>query len=440
MRVSIYGCGYVGLVTGACLADSGIEVGLYDIDLIMLEDLVEGISPIKEPDLGDLLESGFDKGTIRIFMDIKDAVDFGAVHIITVGTPIAKNGDLDLSNVMSVASEISRHLKKDATIVNKSTSPVGTLERIEKRFQDPKFQEIKVGFVSNPEFLTVGQAVENFKDPDRIIVGGDNEESLFPVLEMYKEANLIQKIVTMESKSAELTKYASNAMLATRISFMNEMAELAYVLDVDIDEVIIGIGSDQRIGSRYLNPGAGFGGSCLPKDVKALISLGDRVGTNMTLMSAVDRINERQKVQMFKKIKMSYSFLSDRPGLAGRTFAFWGLSYKKATDDTRDSPALALIDDLLREGTIIKAYDPAAGNKVKEIYGDLIEISDNKENILTNADGLVIMTDWDEFKEADLQVIKDRLRHQIIFDGRNLFDPKEMKNLGIAYYSSRRAR
>jgi UDPglucose 6-dehydrogenase len=434
MKIAVIGTGYVGLVSGACFADKGFDVTCIDIDEEKINLLNEGKIPIYESGLKEIVNNAMKRGHLFFSTDIKDAVLKSKVVFICVGTPESKDGKPDLSAVWAVANSIGLILKNNPTtefkvVATKSTVPVGTGDEIEKIFQ--KYGLKKIAVVSNPEFLKEGNAIADFVKPDRIIIGTDSEEAkqiLADVYSIFTRKN--ERIITMDRKSAELTKYAANSMLALRITFINQIANLCERIGADISSVRKGIGSDSRIGPAFLFPGPGYGGSCFPKDIKALIGLGKNQDFPLTIMEAVDEFNQKQKHVLADKVKRHFG-----DELKGKTIAIWGLSFKQETDDVRESPAIYIIRDLLKEDAQIKAYDPEATTNFRKVY-DLNNITycSSMYDTVKNADALVVVTDWNEFKMPDFDKIKDLMVSPVVFDGRNLYSPKKMNDLGMIYF------
>ncbi len=423
------GTGYVGLVTGTCFAESGNNVTCVDINQQKIENLKNGIIPIYEPGLKELVVRNYEQGRLSFTTEIKEAVSNCAVLYLAVGTPQGDDGSADLSALWSVVDSIAPHVRDDVIIVTKSTVPVGTNAGIYNRLQEINGKKYHVA--SNPEFLKEGAAINDFMYPDRVVVGV-REETVGEVLrELYSPFLRTDKpFLVMSPESAELTKYVANAMLATKISFINEMANLCEAMNGDINDVRRGIGHDQRIGFQFLFPGVGYGGSCFPKDVRALSSMAKNHDLPPTILNAVDDVNNRQKYILVEKIKEHFD-----GNLSGKTIAVWGLAFKPKTDDIREAPALVMIHELLDAGANIKAYDPEAMANVQEELGDRIEFSEHPLSALEGADALAINTEWDTFRNPNFDDLKSRLASPIVFDGRNLYDPKQMERLGFSYYS-----
>ncbi len=435
MRIAIYGVGYVGLVTGACLAEMGHEVLCVDIDANKVMQLQNGIIPIYEPGLESIVKKNLIEGRINFTTDPAAAVNYAATQIIAVGTPPQEDGSADLQHVLAVAKTIAHHMQAAKLIVNKSTVPVGTADQISAVIAaELARRNVKIHFsvASNPEFLKEGSAIEDFMKPDRIIIGAENHEAETLLREIYAPFNQgNDRIIVMDVRSAELTKYAANAMLATKISFINEMANLAELLGADIEEVRVGIGMDPRIGYEFIYPGCGYGGSCFPKDVKALIRTAKTIQYPATLLNAVDLVNQRQKQNLFTKVYRHF-----QGQLTGKTFAVWGLAFKPNTDDIREASSRVLLEALWEAGAIVQAYDVQAMDAIKKLYGsrsDLI-LTTTKEAALHQAEALIICTEWPDFRTPDFAVMIAQLKQPLIFDGRNLYNPTHMREKGFTYY------
>jgi UDPglucose 6-dehydrogenase len=436
MRITVIGTGYVGLVAGTCLAQVGNDVVCLDVDEGRIAQLSSGIVPIHEPGLDDLVRANFSAGRLRFTTDQKYAITHGQVILVAVGTPAGEDGSADLEHALAAARSIGQHLVDEAVIVNKSTVPVGTAQQVRAAIaMELERRDAAVSFevVSNPEFLKEGAAVEDFMRPDRIIVGTDNERARSVMRRLYEPfSRNHDKLMFMDERSAELCKYASNAMLATRISFMNELANLADHLGADIEKVRRGMGSDPRIGYDFLYAGCGYGGSCFPKDVRALVHMASECGAQrLGIVEAADRANELQKRSLIDRICKVFG-----NDLSRRRFALWGLAFKPGTDDMREAPSLVIIQELLRRGARIVAHDPVAMNNARELLDDqpCVTFSESAVGTLNGADALVIVTEWPEYKSPDLDIIRDRLATPVIFDGRNLFDPADMAALGFSYH------
>lgn len=435
MKLTIFGSGYVGLVTGACLADVGHTVMCVDRDEAKIEALKRGEVPIYEPGLDAKIEANAKAGRLQFTTDAQKGVEHGRVIFIAVGTPPDEDGSADISAVLSVAKTIAIYMTDHKVVVTKSTVPVGSADQVQGVIEHTlKAQNKTIGFdvASNPEFLKEGNAIEDFEKPDRIVVGTSNHEAAEVLREIYAPFNRrSNRMVEMDIRSAELTKYAANAMLATKISFMNELSNLADALGADIEQVRVGIGSDARIGYHFIYPGAGYGGSCFPKDVKALAAMGRKTGVKATLVEAVEDVNERQKMVLVNKIDKHF-----KGDIKGKTFALWGLAFKPATDDMREAPARVIMEALWEKGAKVKAYDPKAMEECARIYGSRPDLTlcEHATDCLDGADALVVVTEWKEFQAIDVDEIKKRMKSPVIFDGRNIYDPKRKKAQGITYY------
>ncbi len=432
MRIAVVGTGYVGLVAGTCFADVGNDVICVDKDVEKIKMLKAGRIPIYEPGLEEMVKRNYDQERLSFSTDIKEAVQKSKIIFIAVGTPPNEDGSADLQHVLAVAKEIGKHMNDFKVIVNKSTVPVGTADRVKEEVS--KYTKHDFAVVSNPEFLKEGAAIDDFLKPDRVVIGTDNEEVAELMRDLYAPFVRTGKpIIIMDIRSAELTKYAANAMLATKISFINEIANFCEKVGADVDMVRKGIGTDRRIGPYFIFPGTGYGGSCFPKDVKAIIRTARTYGMNLQILEAVEAVNERQKTILLNKIKNYFN-----GNLSGKTVAVWGLSFKPNTDDMREAPAIALIRALVKEGAKIKAHDPEALKEAEWRFEDILNkelfLINKRYNALEGADALVIMTEWNEFREPDFYLIKELLKHPAIFDGRNLYDPKRMARLGIDYF------
>jgi UDPglucose 6-dehydrogenase len=437
MRLTIFGTGYVGLVTGACLADVGHQVLCVDVDATKIHRLRKGDIPIYEPGLAAVVERNLAAGTLAFTTDASAAVAHAPVQIIAVGTPPDETGAADLQYVLAVADTIASHATGHKVVVVKSTVPVGTSDAVATRLAARQMPGFTFDVVSNPEFLKEGSAVGDFLKPDRIIVGAASERARAVMTEIYEPFNRShERTIYMDVRSAELTKYAANAMLATKISFINEMANLAERLGADIEQVRRGIGADQRIGYHFIYPGAGYGGSCFPKDVQALLRTAGELDYPASLIAAVQTVNNRQKHTLFEKLQAEFG------DLAGKTVAVWGLAFKPNTDDVRYAPSRTLIEALWAAGGRIRAYDPVAGHEIVRIYGerpDLV-LAPDKYAALDGADALAICTEWQQFRAPDFDEMAARLKSRVIVDGRNLYLPDRMRDLGWTYISIGRQR
>ncbi|MBC7482410.1 MAG: UDP-glucose/GDP-mannose dehydrogenase family protein [Rhizobacter sp.] len=440
MKITVVGTGYVGLVTGACLSEMGNHVLCLDVDACKIRTLNEGGMPIHEPGLDTLVQRNVAAGRLRFTTDVEAAVAHGVLQFIGVGTPPDEDGSADLQHVLAAARSIGRYMGEYKVIVDKSTVPVGTADKVRAALADALRQRgvaLPFSVLSNPEFLKEGAAVEDFMRPDRIIIGADDgdERALQMVRAVYAPfMRNHDKLQVMDVRSAEFTKYAANAMLATRISFMNELALLAERVGADIEQVRRGIGSDPRIGTHFLYAGAGYGGSCFPKDVKALVRTGQDHGVALGVLTAVEAANDRQKRVLVDKVTACFG-----EDLTGRSFALWGLAFKPNTDDMREAPSRVTIEQLLRRGARLRVYDPVAMDEARRLLGDgpaaSITFASSPEDALSGCDALLIITEWREFKSPDFDAIRSRLKQPLVIDGRNLFDPAMMRALGIDYRS-----
>lgn len=437
MKITVIGAGYVGLVVGACFSRLGINVTCLDLDAHKINLLNRGGVPIYEPGLEDVIRTCSEQGRLRFTTSYDEAVEHGEIFFIAVGTPQGEDGSADLQYVLSVASELSERIRRQSVIVNKSTVPVGTAAKVETLIADAlKRRGVEVDFavVSNPEFLREGVAIRDFMEPHRIVIGGRQPWAIEKMRRLYAPLNQDHdNIMVMDTSSAELTKYAANAMLATRISFMNELAQLSAHLGADIEEVRRGIGSDPRIGPHFLYPGCGYGGSCFPKDVRALIRMGHENRVRLGILTATEVANDRQKlllVDMFEK------FYEGRGSVRDRTVALWGLAFKPGTDDIREAPSLKLIKTLLELGVRVRAYDPAAAGHVASLFAgaDGFTIHDTKDDALKTGDALMVVTEWAEFRNPDFDLLAAELGDRVVFDGRNLYDPEELAAKGLSIY------
>ncbi len=433
MKISMIGTGYVGLVTGACLADAGNHVLCLDLDETKIKILNEGGIPIHEPGLLELVRKNVAAGRLRFTTSIEESVAYGLVQFIAVGTPPDEDGSADLKYVVAAARNIGRFMTSEKVVVDKSTVPVGTADKVRDAIaEELKSRSANMPFhvVSNPEFLKEGAAVEDFQRPDRIVVGLDSARAEEVMREIYAPfQRQHDKLMVMDVRSAELTKYAANAMLATRISFMNELANLAESLGADIESVRRGIGSDTRIGYGFLYSGCGYGGSCFPKDVKALIKTAATNGHDLAVLNAVEDANDRQKLVLVKKITKAFG-----ENLSGKRFAIWGLAFKHNTDDMREAPSRIVISELVKRGASIAAYDPVAMLEARRVIPEPIDYVDHPMQALSNADALVIVTEWKEFRSPDFEEIARQLKTPQIFDGRNMYEPAVVKRAGLTYH------
>ncbi len=436
MRVSIFGTGYVGLVTGACLAHSGHDVMCVDVDDAKVERLRAGEIPIFEPGLEDIVKGSVAQGRLQFTTNAKEAVEFGEIVFIAVGTPPDEDGAADLRYVLQVAESIGAHMTEYRLVVNKSTVPVGSAERVKNKINETlkaRGASIEFDVASNPEFLKEGAAVTDFLKPDRIVVGCDCERVIKRMRELYAPFNRNHdKVMFMDVRSAELTKYAANAMLATKISFMNEISRIAERLGADIELVRRGIGSDPRIGYQFIYPGIGYGGSCFPKDVKALVRTANGVGETAPLLTAVEDVNDTQKLVLLNKLQQHFG-----DNLAGKTIAVWGLAFKPNTDDMREAPSRVLMEGLWSLGAKVQAFDPEAMAETKRIYGERDDLTLCKKayDALQGADALVVCTEWQAFRSPDWKRVGEMLSSKVVFDGRNLYQPEWLTDRGFDYYS-----
>ena len=436
MKVTIIGTGYVGLVTGACLAEVGNEVLCLDLDAKKIEMLTQGRVPIFEPGLESMVASCVASGHLRFTTDIKTAVDHGYFQVIAVGTPPSEDGSADLIHVLAAASNIGKHMSEYKVVIDKSTVPVGTADRVRQAISAELGQRgITTVFsvVSNPEFLKEGAAIADFMRPDRIVIGADDEHALESMRQLYAPFNRNRdRVITMDVRSAELTKYAANAMLATRISFMNELAILADAAGADIEQVRLGIGSDQRIGYNFLYAGIGYGGSCFPKDARALQKTANEHNVQLHLVSALNSVNERQKRLIVDKVVRRFG-----NDLSGKRFALWGLAFKPNTDDMREAPSLEIIRGLEARHATVVAYDPIAMENARTMYGNSAGLSyaETPMAAVNGSDALIIATEWREFRSPDFAALKSGLKSPVIFDGRNLYDPQYVSSFGLEYHA-----
>ncbi len=440
MNVVVVGTGYVGLVTGTCFAEMGNTVTCVDIDETKIEKLKRGILPIYEPGLDRMVEANYKEGRLRFTTSLAEAMEDANIYFIAVGTPPGEDGSADLQHVLAVAHELGRHMKHDYhVVVDKSTVPVGTADRVRSAIEEElATRGVSVGFdvVSNPEFLKEGAAIDDFMSPDRVVIGSDSERATEVMRELYGPyTRNHERTVVMGVRDAEMTKYAANAMLATKISFMNEVASLCERLGVDVENVRLGIGSDERIGYHFIYAGCGYGGSCFPKDVKALIHMAEQAGFEANLLNAVEGRNDRQKHRLFEKIVARYG-----KDLSGKTFGLWGLAFKPGTDDMREAPSLVLIRHLIAAGAKVQAYDPVAIETAKAeldpawLEQRLVTFADHQYDALKGADAMVLITEWKPFRNPDFGAIARLLKAPVIFDGRNQYDPQHMAELNFDYY------
>lgn len=433
MKIAVVGTGYVGLVSGTCFAETGLDVVCVDVDERKINMLNNGQIPIYEPGLEDIFKRNVDKGRLTFTTSLEDSLPESEAIFIAVGTPPDEDGSADLKYVLGVAREIGRHMQTYLVVVTKSTVPVGTSLKVKKAIQeelDARNVDIPFDVASNPEFLKEGSAVDDFLKPDRIVVGIESPEAEKTMRRLYKPFLLNgHPILFMNIASSEMTKYAANSMLATKISFMNDIANLCELVGADVTMVRKGIGSDTRIGNKFIYPGTGYGGSCFPKDVQALVRTADEYGHSLDILKAVEAVNYRQKSVLVAKIKSHFG------DLKGRKFALWGLSFKPKTDDMREAPSLVIIDRLLSEGASIVAYDPVAMEEAHRILGDKIALAKDEYDACIDADALIIVTEWPEFRMPNFRVLEKLLKTKTIFDGRNIYEPEEMNELKFNYYS-----
>ncbi len=426
------GTGYVGLVSGTCFAETGIYVTCVDVDKTKIDNLNKGILPIWEPGLEDMVARNVEKGTLHFSTSLKDNLIGTDVVFSAVGTPPDEDGSADLKYVLEVAKEVGQNMNDYLVMVTKSTVPIGTAEKVRKVIQgelDKRGVSIPFDVASNPEFLKEGSAIQDFLKPDRIVVGVDSERAEKVMNKLYRPFLLNNHpVIIMDIPSAEMTKYAANAMLATKISFMNDIANLCEIVGADAKHVRKGIGTDTRIGNKFIYPGAGYGGSCFPKDVKALIKTSDDNGYSLEILKSVENVNERQKAVLFNKAARYFNY-----DLEGKTFALWGLSFKPNTDDMREAPSIVLINKLREAGAKVKVFDPVAMDESKRKIGHIVEYSSNMYDTLNEADALLIITEWSDFRMPNFKRMEELLKNKVIFDGRNIYEPKELEQNGWYY-------
>jgi UDPglucose 6-dehydrogenase len=438
MKICVIGAGYVGLVVGTCFAESGNTVICVDIDESRIEGLKNGIIPIYEPGLKELILRNAEEGRLKFSTDLATSVKSSLLQFIAVGTPPGEDGSADLNHVLTVAREIGSAMENFKIVVNKSTVPVGTADKVREAIRGElaaRGVTIEFDVVSNPEFLKEGAAIEDFMKPDRVVVGVDNVRTAEIMKELYAPfMRRTNRIIVMDVRSAEMTKYAANAMLATKITFMNQIANLCDLLGADVAAVREGIGSDSRIGYDFLFPGVGYGGSCFPKDVKALVMTAEECNYDLALLRSVDEVNELQKAVLPRKILSYFGENDTAKPLAGKRIAIWGLSFKPRTDDMREAPSIVIIERLLEAGADVRVHDPVALKEARRIFGDRISYSSNEYEILREADALAIVTEWNEYRNPDFDRIKELLTRPAIFDGRNLYEPRRMKEIGFEYF------
>lgn len=435
MRISVIGTGYVGLVSGTCFAQMGNSVVCVDVDEKKIEKLNSGIIPIYEPGLEDMVKENYKLGTLKFTTDIKSAVENSEICFIAVGTPMGEDGSADLQYVLAVAKSIGAYIAKPLVVVDKSTVPVGTADKVKAEINaqlEKRGINIEFSVVSNPEFLKEGAAIEDFMKPDRVVIGADNEKAMKVMRELYAPfTRSHDRFIGMDIRSAEMTKYAANAMLATKISFMNEMSNICERVGADVNKVRIGIGSDSRIGYSFIYPGCGYGGSCFPKDVQALAKTAKDYGYTPRILDAVEAVNYDQKSVLPGKVVKRFG-----ESLAGLTFGVWGLSFKPETDDMREASSITLIKELVGRGAKVVAYDPKAVHEAKEHYlkNVAVEYVENKYEAVSGADAMILVTEWKEFRSPDFYELAGKMKQKIIFDGRNQYDTGKLKELGFEYY------
>ena len=436
MNLTVIGTGYVGLVTGTCFSAMGNNVSCIDIDTKKIEDLKKGKIPIYEPGLEQMVKKNFDKKTLHFSTKLNDGLEKAKVVFIAVGTPMGDDGSADLQYVLSVAKQLGKEMINPLVVVDKSTVPVGTGDKVKAVIQkelDKRDVDIEFHVVSNPEFLKEGAAIEDFMKPDRIVIGADSEKGFDIMKDLYAPfTHNHDRIITMDIRSAEMTKYVANAMLATKISFMNEVANICELVGADVNQVRIGIGSDTRIGYSFIYPGSGYGGSCFPKDVKALKKIAEDKGYKAKLITSVEDVNDRQKLVIADKVVKHFG-----EDLNGKIFALWGLAFKPGTDDMREAPAIYIVKELVRRGAKIQAYDPKAMDEAQYFYlKDVKEITyfNSKYETLQNADAMILLTEWKEFRSPDFEELKQQLKTPVIFDGRNQYSTLNLKDKGFDYY------
>jgi UDPglucose 6-dehydrogenase len=433
MKISIVGTGYVGLVTGTCFADTGVNVTCVDIDQKKINNLKKGVVPIYEPGLETMIKSNVEKGRLHFSTSLKESLDQAEVIFIAVGTPPGEDGSADLSHVLAVASEIGKHITQSMVVVTKSTVPIGTAEKVRAAIAtelENRNADVPFYVASNPEFLKEGNAIDDFLKPDRIVVGADSEEAEKVIRRLYKPFLLNNHpILFMDIPSAELTKYAANSMLATKITFMNDIANFCELVGADVNMVRKGIGSDSRIGNKFIYPGIGYGGSCFPKDVKAIIRTAQTYNYPLRLLQAVEDVNEDQKGIIANKVRKYF-----QNDIKGKTFSLWGLSFKPNTDDMREAPSKVIIKELLEAGAKVKAYDPVAMEEAKKELGSSITYGQDPYDVLIDSDGLLLLTEWPEFRIPNYNVMSKLMNHKVVFDGRNIYDMNEMNEHGFDYF------
>ncbi len=434
MNIAIVGTGYVGLVTGACFADTGVNVTCVDVDENKVEALKQGRVPIYEPGLDELVAKNYKAGRLKFTTSLEEVLNGQDVVFCAVGTPPDEDGSADLKYVLQVARTIGQHLNKYLVVVTKSTVPVGTASKIRNAINEElakREADVEFDVASNPEFLKEGSAIKDFMSPDRVVIGVDSDRAKAILTRLYKPFMVVNfRVIFMDIPSAEMTKYAANSMLATRISFMNDIANLCELVGADVNMVRAGIGSDNRIGRKFLYAGCGYGGSCFPKDVKALVKTASDCGYPMEVLQAVESVNERQKSILFRKLQRVFG---DEP-LAGKTITLWGLAFKPETDDMREAPALVMIDLLKKAGCKVRAYDPIAMDECKRRVGDAVTYCDNMYDALDGTEALLLLTEWKQFRLPDWNEVKRRMKRHLVIDGRNIFDAAEMTGYGFEYH------
>lgn len=434
MNIAIVGTGYVGLVTGACFADTGVNVTCVDVDENKVEALKQGRVPIYEPGLDELVAKNYKAGRLKFTTSLEEVLNGQDVVFCAVGTPPDEDGSADLQYVLQVARTIGQHLNKYLVVVTKSTVPVGTASKIRNAINEElakRGADVEFDVASNPEFLKEGSAIKDFMSPDRVVIGVDSDRAKAILTRLYKPFMVVNfRVIFMDIPSAEMTKYAANSMLATRISFMNDIANLCELVGADVNMVRAGIGSDNRIGRKFLYAGCGYGGSCFPKDVKALVKTASDCGYPMEVLQAVESVNERQKSILFRKLQRVFG---DEP-LAGKTITLWGLAFKPETDDMREAPALVMIDLLKKAGCKVRAYDPIAMDECKRRVGDAVTYCDNMYDALDGTEALLLLTEWKQFRLPDWNEVKRRMKRHLVIDGRNIFDAAEMTGYGFEYH------
>ncbi len=433
MKIVVVGTGYVGLVTGACLADVGLEVICVDVDVKKIENLKNGILPIYEPGLENIVEKNFKKERLQFSTDLPSAIKGAEVAFIAVGTPPGEDGSADLKYVLAVATEIGENMNDYGVVVTKSTVPVGTAQKVRKAVKEAQTKrgvDIPFDVASNPEFLKEGAAIQDFMKPDRIVIGVDSDRAKEIMGKLYNPFTLNgHPVLFMDIPSAEMTKYAANAMLATKISFMNDIANLCEIMGANVNMVRRGIGSDPRIGNKFIYAGIGYGGSCFPKDVKALIKTAQENNYRMRILEAVEYVNEDQKEVLFDKVMKHFN-----GDIQGKTFSIWGLSFKPNTDDMREAPSLVLIEKLLNAGARVKAFDPVAMEEARHMIGDTVTFTSDEYEALVDSQGLLLVTEWSDFRVPNWKVVKKLMEEHVVFDGRNIYESAELNKMGFSYY------